>query len=94
MKNIISILCVLFYSVTASAQYTEADLEGGEWVLTKESDIATMLDITMSFKDGKMMNYSILHASATDTTTIYVQNTIQKYYLSDKQEDVFDETKF
>ena len=93
MKNIFLILEILLSALITSAQYKESDLEGGTWVLTKESDIAAMLDITMSFKNGEMKNYSILHASATDTTTIYVQNTIQKYYLSDQQEDFFDESK-
>ena len=93
MKNVISILGVLFYSAIASAQYTEANLEGKEWVLTQESDIASMVDMTISFKNGMRICYAKLHASATDTTTIYVQNTIQKYYLSDQQEDFFDESK-
>ena len=94
MKNVISILGVLFYSAIASAQYTEANLEGKEWVLTQESDIASMVDMTISFKNGMRICYAKLHASATDTTTIYVQNTIQKYYLSDRQEYSFDESKW
>ena len=94
MKNIFLTLGFLLSALITSAQYKESDLEGGTWVLTKESDIAAMLDITISFKNGEMFCFSKLHASATDTTTIYTEKTIHQYYLSDHQEDFFDETKF